>query len=383
MRKSFHDGRAADKSEFVILSVKEHTKRGVGDSHSMVNQMRALGQRGHRHVLLTGWTDMEEELREIGVPVITGPFDNVAKGLVSGARGIRMIREIARREGAHLIHAHHRWPGLLGWAASRTLGLPIVHTDHTVLRGMRSVSYRGDAVVSVSEDGARHLERYFRIPRERIEVVLPFYAAPAPAAPDAVAELKEQLGIPESALCIGRLAGLTPTKAPDLMLEAYARVCAVCSGVHLVMAGTGPLLDGLERQAKRLGIANTVHWLGLRTDVSTVLGVLDVFVMSSVYESASLAIMEAMTLGVPVVSTAVGGVPALLESGRCGILVPRGDADALARAVVEMVEDPSRRKSCAEAAAERVRTHCAPSVLAERVEALYYRVCAERPAPWR
>jgi glycosyltransferase involved in cell wall biosynthesis len=382
-RKTTGVDEKAGMKKLVILSIKEHTKQGVGDSHSMVNQMRALNQRGHRHVLLTGWTDMEEELREIGVSVVLGSVDNGAKGLVSGTRGVSAIRRVARNERVDVIHSHHRWPGLLGWAASRTLRLPIVHTDHTVLRGMKSLSYRGEAAISGSLDGAKHLEHYFRVPRENIEVVLPFHAPPAPGTPDAIATLRDQLGIAKTDLCIGRLASLTPVKSPDLMLEAYSRVRSAYPAVQLVMAGTGPLLADLRLQARRLGIEDTVHWLGLRTDISTVLGLLDLFVMSSSYEAASLAIMEAMTLGVPVVSTAVGGVPALLGDGRYGTLVPYGDADVLADAVVGSLADPLRRRAISEVAVERVRTHCAPSVLAERIETVYHRVCAERSAPWR
>lgn len=366
-----------------ILYLKEHTKRGVGDSHSMVHQMRALRDRGHVQVLLTGWTDMKEELDVLGIPVHTGVLDNDRKGLFNGLRGILEIRKVAREERIDVLHAHHRWAGLLGWAASRTLNLPIVHTDHLALYGMKALSYRGDAVIAVSESGATHLESYFHVPREKIEVVLPFYRTPLPPGPDAVTRLRREIGIGDDALCVGRLASLIPNKAPDVMLAAFAKVRSQVNNAHLIMAGAGPLLEPLKVQASRLGITTEVHWLGLRDDTSTVLGMLDVFSLSSNREGTPLAIMEAMALGVPVVSTAVGGVPTLLDNGRYGLLVRPQDPDALAAAVTSLLLDEHRREQYAMAAKERVRTYCAPEVLAERVERVYEQVCAPYLVPRR
>jgi glycosyltransferase involved in cell wall biosynthesis len=109
----------------------------------------------------------------------------------------------------------------------------------------------------------------------------------------------------------------------------------------------------LERRIDAMGLREKVHLLGLRSDVPEVLNAADVFVLSSDWEGNPLSVMEAMAAGKPVICTAVGGVPELVEDGRCGLLVPQGDAKALAQAMRYLLEDPEARTSMGRASARR------------------------------
>lgn len=365
---------------FRILYLKEEVRRGSGDSHYLVAQAEALAVRGHHQAVLTGWTDCGDEFADLGIPVYLAPFDNREKGPLNALRAIRRIREVALDERADILHAHHRWPGLLGWIASRTLGVPIVSTDHTDFSNRKFLSFRGEGVLAVSEFNREHLMRVFHVPPEKITVVGGFVRLPSPAEPSDVARLRAELALDTSAPCIVNVAQLQPVKNQALLLAAFALLLGRRPWAHLLVAGDGPLGAELDARAKALGVASRVHWLGLRADVTTVLGLADVFVMSSATEGAPLAMLEAMALGVPVVTTAVGGVPDLLDHGTCGLLVPPGDAPAMADAVDRMLSDEALRGACVDAARTRVRLLYDQDALAEKVEAVYARVYAMRPA---
>jgi glycosyltransferase involved in cell wall biosynthesis len=120
-----------------------------------------------------------------------------------------------------------------------------------------------------------------------------------------------------------------------------------------------------------LGIANRVHVLGFRDDVPRVLAGSDLFVLPTPSEGLSIAIMEAMAAGLPVVATAVGGNPELVEPGITGLLVPAGDAGALAAALREIAGDPGRRRDMGRAARSRVVLDYTAEKMADRYAALY------------
>jgi glycosyltransferase involved in cell wall biosynthesis len=135
------------------------------------------------------------------------------------------------------------------------------------------------------------------------------------------------------------------------------------------------LKSELERQIGAWGLRERVHLLGLRSDVPELLNAADVFVLSSDYEGNPLAVMEAMAAGKPVVSTAVGGVPELVEDG-CGLLVPPLDAQALSKAMSHMLENPSARKSMGEKSARRAVERFDLKVMTEAYEDLYKKLVA-------
>jgi len=111
----------------------------------------------------------------------------------------------------------------------------------------------------------------------------------------------------------------------------------------------------LETQVTSLGLAGRVRFLGLRSDIPEVLGASDVFVLSSDFEGNPLSVLEAMAAGLPIVSTAVGGVPSLLENGTSGLLVQHGDAAGLSSAMESLLADRKLRQAMGSAAARRAR----------------------------
>ena len=145
---------------------------------------------------------------------------------------------------------------------------------------------------------------------------------------------------------IGRFA---TQKNHALLIEAFAQVRAN-TPLYLLLVGSGELEGAVREQVAQLGLEGRVRFLGVRADVAEILNASDVFVLSSRWEGNPMSVMEAMASGLPVVSTAVGGVPELVRDGETGLLVPSEDAEALARAIQALVDDSARRQAMGAAA---------------------------------
>ena len=167
------------------------------------------------------------------------------------------------------------------------------------------------------------------------------------------------------------VARFAPQKNHALLLNAFAGGPAQNPKAQLVLVGDGQNREQLEAQARDLGIRNQVRFLGLRTDIPEVLGAMDVFVLSSDFEGNPLCVMEAMASGLPIVSTAVGGIPDLLESRKEGLLVRPGDVGALASSMASLLREEETRREFGRAAARRAREQFDVSKMVQAYEEVY------------
>ena len=167
------------------------------------------------------------------------------------------------------------------------------------------------------------------------------------------------------------VAGLRPQKNPALLVESFAQGPASDPRARLLFVGRGGLMSELEKQVAALGLQEKVHLLGMRSDVAETLNAADVYVLGSDWEGNPLSVMEAMAAGRPVISTAVGGVPELVEGGECGLLVPPRDAKAMAGAMRHMLENPGAIRSMGMASARRAEERFDLKVMTEAYEKLY------------
>jgi glycosyltransferase involved in cell wall biosynthesis len=125
--------------------------------------------------------------------------------------------------------------------------------------------------------------------------------------------------------------------------------------LKLLLVGDGPLEEVLRRRAAALGLADRVCFLGVRRDLATVLAALDVFAIASLWEGLPLALVWAMGAGLPVVATTAGGIPEAVDEGQTGLLVPPGDATALAGALDRLLDDPRGRAGMGQQAQRQAR----------------------------
>jgi glycosyltransferase involved in cell wall biosynthesis len=211
-------------------------------------------------------------------------------------------------------------------------------------------------VNAVCEFSARSLSERDGFRADRIRVIQNGVKLPV-AEPPAFdkAALLTTLGLDRSRRYIASIARFHPVKDHPTLLRAFVTVAAAQPDVDLLLVGDGTLRRQLEALTKELGIERRVQFLGVRSDVLTILRAVELFTLTSLSEAASITLLEAMSCGTPVVVTAVGGNPEIVRDGIDGLLAPRGDAAAIARAMLQVLSDPVAGRRMGAAAAARVR----------------------------
>jgi glycosyltransferase involved in cell wall biosynthesis len=209
------------------------------------------------------------------------------------------------------------------------------------------ISRFANAFVAVSAADRDRMIAIERVRPAKIRVVPTAYI---PRAADGNGDIRRELGIPADDPVIGTVAVLRPEKALEVLLAAFSMLPERLSRARLIIAGEGWSRPPLMDEAARLGVQDRVHFLGMRADTDAVWRALDVAAISSDREGFPVAALEAMTNGVPLVATAVGGVPELLEDGVSALLLPPRNPEALAQALVRLLDDPALRATLADEA---------------------------------
>jgi glycosyltransferase involved in cell wall biosynthesis len=160
--------------------------------------------------------------------------------------------------------------------------------------------------------------------------------------------------LPHGAPLVGNVAALVAHKGQRHLIAAAARVVREVPDARFVIVGEGELREQLERQIRDLGLERHVTLAGFRSDVIGLQKSFDLFVMSSVTEGLGSSMLDAMACGTPVVATRAGGIPEAIDDGVQGLLVPPHDDEALAHAIVRLLQDEALRRQLAAAARQRV-----------------------------
>lgn len=189
-------------------------------------------------------------------------------------------------------------------------------------------------------------------------------------------QIRQQTGISMDAFVFGTVGRFAPTKGYTYLVDAFAKVKEQVPNTELLFVGTGAQMDEIKSQTESLGLSGCVHFFGKRDDVPQVLAAMDVFVLPSLAEGMPYAVMEAMAAGVAIVASAVGGIPELLDNGKCGKLVPSKDAAALGDAMIEFAKmSRNDREQIIERARERIRQHFNQDVVAGLLADIYEKEC--------
>lgn len=332
----------------------------------------------------------EAELRELGVPVT-----NLGARTLRDLRALARLRRLVRRTRPDLVHAHLAYAIL--WACLAVRDRPVVATLHTPpgTRTWRSregwrqallsraLRRRCARVVAVSEALRRAYVEAWSLPADRVEVVPNGVELDRFRPLDGAARraLRAELGIPAAAPLVTTVAVLRPGKGIEVLLEAAARLAADVPAARFLVVGDGPLRGVLERRAAAADLGERVRWLGHRGDVPRLLAASDLFVHPSLADAYPTALLEAMAAGLPALASAVGGVPEILGDPPCGVLVPPGDAEALAAALRGLLADAEGRAELGRRARRRAEEALSARAWAQRLEALYRRVAAKPVGP--
>lgn len=323
-------------------------------------------QAGHETLLIAGepWSgdSMEGLAQRYGVQPRLVPLLHRTLNPWHNLRALWRLYRILRELHPDIVHTHGTTAGFLGRLAARLAGVPVVvHTLHVhPFRGYydrvatfffiwieRIGALLSDSILTLSEGLRRELvETYHITSRKRINVLpLGFDLARFAETPRQQGIFRATCKIPPRAPLVGIVGRLLPVKNHALFLQAAALIHQARPDVCFVIVGDGAEGEALRVQAQALGLAENVIFAGWQDDMPAVYSDLDVLVSSSHNEGMPVPLLEALVAGVPVAATAVGGIPDLLEYGRAGLLVPPGDAAALAQATLSLLDAPGERES--------------------------------------
>lgn len=359
-----------------------------GAQENTLATVAGLKARGHRVVLATGPSNgsegsLIERARRLGIaPVLVPQLVREVSPARDAAAFARLYRLI--RDGRFdIVHTHTSKAGVLGRLAARMAEVPIVvHTPHGhIFHGYfgplttkafvaieRACARATDAMVAISERcRADHLERAIGVPERFVTIPSGIPARPSGDR----ASARRVLGAPEGELVVGCIGRLAPVKGQDVLLAAFARVAHQRPAARLVLIGDGPSRRELEAQARRLGVADAVRFLGVREDAGSLLPGFDLYVQPSLNEGMGRALAQAMAAGLPVVATDAPGPAELLGEDAAGVLVPTGDEEALATALAALLDDRRRRVLLGERARRRAARFWTEDEMVDAIERLY------------
>jgi len=363
------------QKSILILS----TSSGPGGAERMISGLAAsLASSGFRVMVglfRPGW--LQEQCQHNGIPVHVLPLSGIA-----GWRWFVACLKLVRVQQIDLIHAHEFSAIVCGWLIARLSGIPFVGTVHGKNyfweKARRRLAYRiiagSGRLVAVSQDLKRFILEKVGLSNEGIDLIYNGVESGPRVSKEEASRVKAELGLARGNVVIGVIGSLYPVKGHQYLLEAMPAVLARYPQAVLLIMGRGELEDALKEQVNRLGLEGQVWFLGMRNDIPKLLGALDVFVLPSLSEGLSLALLEAMAAGLPAVATRVGGNAELVVEGETGILVPPKDAAVLTGALCRLLDSKETRERFGLNARARVEQRFNARLMVENYQHLYMRV---------
>ena len=328
------------------------------DVYSIVHVLSSYGVGGQERVALDLAIGQQARGHRVGVVSLAPPPDGamakefsdagIEVGRVEKRGGLdptlipRLARELRARR-ADIVHTHNPLPLIYGAPAARLIGAAAIHTKHGINPGgrahmllRRAAAQLAHAFVAVSDTTAAQARKQHDMPEGRLHTIpngirLERYQPDA----EARAAARVELGLGD-AWVVGSVGRLDDYKNQALLVRAMAPLLS--SSVRLVIVGDGPSRAALEAEVARLPEPRWVVLTGRRMDVPALMPAFDVFALSSKTEGLPLVVPEAMSAGLPVIATAVGGLPSVIDEGHTGMLVPV-DESALRAALKKLADD--------------------------------------------
>jgi L-malate glycosyltransferase len=352
-------------AESVLAEIIRHMPEFVNSMICCVKHSGAMSQRMKGHVGQVYELNIKEG-NNISVPI--------------------KLTKLLMKNHIDVIHAHNWNTFCESTIAAILSGKPIVHTIHghhfeypNTIKGRfkknirhcfeKVLSYRSNKICTVSQAICDYILNEIGIEKERLEVLIngvdidhKFYS---------VSPIMRDLGIKNENYLICFIGRLMPVKNIESLLKAMEIVVRECQDSKLVIIGDGPERKELEKSVLEKGLQSSVLFTGFRDDARDFLVEADVFVLPSYYEGISIALLEAMSAGLPSIVTAVGGNSEVVINDETGFLYPSGDVKVLSSYIIELYHDISLRKNMGEKAKERASRFFCIEGTAERYAQIY------------
>jgi len=331
--------------------------------------------------------ELAEELNSIkGIRALSWPMNRFKVDVLSDFILTIKIARLLRAEKFDVVHAHGSKAGFLTRMAAIGSDLPVIYSPHcfsfhdgvnpfaaNILAALERFAARflTTRILTVA-DGEQTLARRYHVGWPELFVTV--HSGIDPAAYTAVLEKNVQkaaLKIDADARVVGAVGRLGAQKSPLDFVRMAAMVHAEAADVHFVWAGSGPLEQAARNLSKELGVVDVCHFIGEHKDIPPLLGMLDCFVLPSLWEGFPIVLLEAMAVGVPVIATNIPGNDEAITSGKSGWLVPPADPAAMAVKVLELLNHPAQAQSFAAKSRERILREFTRAKMIDSIQGIY------------
>jgi glycosyltransferase involved in cell wall biosynthesis len=298
-------------------------------------------------------------------------------------RTVWKLTGVLKQEKVDILHCHLHKASVYGAIAAKVAGVPVVFSHVHGLN--RSKSWQRKLINQLV---LRKVNKIFAVGESVRKDVLesnPFLS------PEKVVSLgnsidygrysqieiskqqaKEDIGLKADSFVFGTIGRLTLTKGYSYLIDAFAQLKGQIPSAHLIFVGEGRLQNELEREAAETPYADSIHFLGQRSDITSILKAIDVFVLSSIAEGLPRSLLEAMAAKVPCIGTKVGGIPEILADGKFGYLVPPKNAGALAETMMKTANiSEQEREKLIKKAQQRVVDEYSHEIVRKKLENIY------------
>lgn len=335
-----------------------------------------------------------EKAKLCGVKAI--PLSSLVRRIdpIQDIQAFLFLFRLIRREKPAIVHTHTSKAGILGrWAAKLAGASFIVHTPHGhVFYGHFGIlavkvffliekitNLITDRIVALTE-GER--KDYIGLSVSKSDKITTIHSGVEIdrylTSHVNIEEKKRSLGLNFKGQVVGTIGWLLPIKGPMHLLKAMGSVWQNRSDAELVFVGKGGLKADLTAQAIEMGMMEKVKFLGWRDDIHEIIPIFDLFVLPSLNEGMGRVLVEAMAAGKPVVASNVGGIPDLVKNEENGLLVPPGDEEALANAVIMVLNDPEKAREMGKRGRDRCQDFSLDSML-QKIDVLYQNLLNQAP----
>lgn len=357
-----------------ILLITTHLNPG-GIASYLVSLAKGLKERNHNVIVASSGGALVDVLKRY--EITHEQIDIVTKSELSPKIFFSLVKlfRTLKDNDIQIVHAQTRVTQVLSFWIDKIYGIPFVSTCHGFFKPrFNRIKFPcwGRKVIAISEAVKTHLELDLKVKSKNIELVyngLDIRKYPGYNS-EQIAESKKWIGLRQGPV-IGNIARLSSVKGQNYLIEAMKKVAERFSDVQLLFVGDGKIKEDLVKQAADLGLNKNIIFIPSIQDTSSVLALMDIFVMCSIQEGLGLSIMEAQAMGIPVIATNVGGIPELVENNKTGILVPPQDSASIARAIISLLENKQLAKQLGVNAQKNIQENFTLDKMVDKTEALY------------
>lgn len=369
-----------------ILHIYQNSKIG-GVQQQLLSLLKAYNRERFNPIFccLGPKEEIGKEIEGTGIEFI--PLNKLRYNRFSPGIVLELHR-LMKKKQIHVVRTHRYRSNLYGRLAAFLAGVPVIiasvhdnyRTDKRPKRRImnRILSKITDKIVAVSEDVKEDIMRYDRIDPSKIEVIPNGIDVERFNPEKNTTDIRKEFSLEEDDIVIGFIGRIVTAKGLEYLLDALPYLKGEFKSIKFLIVGEGSLVEELKERAKKNNIFDNILFTGKRRDIPEILASINIFVMPSIAEGFPNALLEAMAMGKPIVTTEVGGIPEIVKNGFNGLLVPPRDTVSLSKAIKELISNDRLAAKLGQAARDLVHDNLSIKAIAQKWQSLYLSILKEK-----